>query len=436
MSTLTEEQFVTRVVPTLPQGACIKQEDARRWYQSVMELDPQRLTWHIARLKGLGGSDVGAVAAWKMGVFNIFKTPRDIIDEKLLRRPIEPQNKDMRRGTYLEPIIQRLFWEDYGAVSRPDLIDAVLGHQCAEYPWMRGNPDDIVEIAGRLYVVDYKSPSDAHEAQKGLVPLQYAAQVHQYGFLLAEETGSKADSHLVACYDHANGEVAAVDVPYNADIMAAVLCGGDEIWAHVVNGTYPESQTHLKNDLTFDAQQRATIAQLEATFIRQKLLADAAYTSLKKTAEALENEFRAQQDVLLKGQKLPLEVLGATVRQTIDEEVAYQVIQNAGLDPQAFMVASNKLDTSKVMAALETAGLPPEEFFERKLDLDKVVELCEAQHLRIPVKESFSLALRASKKGLDQDVLARAKASASQIVNDGICLVDLGDETDASPAAK
>jgi hypothetical protein len=88
------------------------------------------------------------------------------------------------------------------------------------------------------------------------------------------------------------------------------------------------------------------------------------------------------------------------------------------------------------MAALETAGLPPEEFFERKLDLDKVVELCEAQHLRIPVKESFSLALRASKKGLDQDVLARAKASASQIVNDGICLVDLGDETDASPAAK
>lgn len=432
---LTEDQFVTQVVPALPQGAHVKQGDARRWYQSVVELDPQRLVWHIERLKGLGGSDVGEIAAWKMGAFNVFKTPRDIIDEKLLRRPIEPQNKNMRRGTYLEPFIQRLFLEDYGAVSRPDLIEAVQGHQCTDHPWMRGNPDDIVEIAGGLYVVDYKSPSDAGEARRGHVPLQYAAQVHQYGFLLAEKTGSKPDSHLVACYDHPNGEVAVVEVPYNADIMAAVLCGGDEIWQHVVNGTHPELQAYQKNDLTFDPHQQATIAQLEETFIRQKLLADAAYASLKTTAEALEKEFRAQEDVLLKGQKLPLEVLGATVKQTLDEEAAYQVIQSVGLDPQAFMVDGDKLDAPKVLAALETAGLCPSEFFERKLDLDKVLELCETQHLRPPVKESFSLALRASKKGLDKEALAVARASAAQIINDGLCRVDLGDDPEDVPAA-
>jgi len=115
---MTFDIFLQRIKDELPQAQHIKKEDAKVWYDSVAQYDPERLNWHFERLKGLGGSDIGEIAAWKLGVFNIFKTPRDIIDEKLLRKSVEPQNNNMRRGTYLEPVIQQIFLEDYNASQR------------------------------------------------------------------------------------------------------------------------------------------------------------------------------------------------------------------------------------------------------------------------------------------------------------------------------
>jgi len=426
MPTISQEQFVNEVVPTLPQGKHIKEQDAREWHASVMRYDPERLGWHIARLKGLGGSDVGEIAAWKLGVFNVFKTPRDIIDEKLLRRPIEPPNNNMRRGTYLEPIIQRIFLEDYQAQSRTDLIEIINKQQDPKHPWLRGNVDDVVEIGGLVFVVDYKAPTEAHDE----APLQYAAQVHQYGHLLELGAGERPYSHLIAPFDYANGSVAAIEVPFDQQIMDAVLEGGDEIWNHVLSGTYPEFVQTKAEDLSYQDDELERIGQLEEEFIRYKLLADAATDKHKALAKELEQAINKQGEFFIKGQKLPLEVLSGSARQKLDEEKTQAILMQAGVKPDEFQVVGKKLDEDKVISALsETFGQENvESFYAREFDLDKVLEFCKDKGIAPPVVETLSVSLRASKKGLDKAAVNAAKQSAAKIVEQGSSQVDLGDD--------
>lgn len=424
---ISEQQFIEQVVPSLAQGKHIKEADARVWYQSVMKLDPERLGWHIARLNGLGGSDVGEIVAWKLGVFNVFKTPRDIIDEKLLRKPIQQQTKVMRRGTYLESVIQQFFLEDFNATSRTDLAKKIDAQTDPKHPWLRGNVDDVVEINGYIFVVDYKSPTKAKASDAAL---QYAGQVHQYGHLLGLATGEPAHSHIVASFDYAKGEVVPVEVPYDQEVMDAVLDGGDEIWNHVLNGTHPELNQFNAEDNEYSEEQAGQIAILEEEFIRYKLLADAATGKQKELAALLVQKLNNDGAYTLKGQKVPLEVLTGSAREKLDDEQAHSILATAGVDPAEFMVPDKNLDEAKVMEALAEHCGPEslESFYLKKFDKAKVFEFCDEKGLARPVNESYSVQLRASKKGLDKEVLADARYSAQELVISVSSRVYLGED--------
>ena len=91
--------FLREYVATLPQARHIKEEDAKIWYDTTKKLEPSRFLWHYDRLHGLGGSDMGEIVAAYRGEYNMFKTPYDIIEEKLMRRTIEGGTKHTRWGT-------------------------------------------------------------------------------------------------------------------------------------------------------------------------------------------------------------------------------------------------------------------------------------------------------------------------------------------------
>ena len=101
--------FLRKYVATLPQAHHIKEEDAKVWYETTKKLEPTRFMWHYDRLHGLGGSDMGEIVAAYRGEFHMFKTPYDIIEEKLMRRTIESETKHTRWGTKMEPVTREIF---------------------------------------------------------------------------------------------------------------------------------------------------------------------------------------------------------------------------------------------------------------------------------------------------------------------------------------
>lgn len=420
---ITEEVFLQEIVPELPQGKHIQEENARNWYQSVMKHDPERLEWHVARLKGLGGSDIGEVVCWKLGVPAQFSTVRDIVKQKLMMVPIEEGTPHMRRGHLMEPVIQEVFCEDFGAVSRKDLCAAIDNQVSAEHPWMRGNVDDVLEMMGRIYIGDYKCPvkigSDAS--------LAYAGQIHQYDFLLKEAVGFGADSLLVIQWDHAKGVAVPVEIDKDPIILQAVLEGGDEIWQHVLTGTLPELDPYKQDDLKYSDKEAAEIASLEERFIRYKLLADQATEKLKQVQVQLDEKLQ-REDMVLKGQKFPLEVLTTSVRQTLEEADFEQMLHDTGADAQEFMVTDKKLDTEKMIGRLVELGEDPADYFAQKVNIGKVVNYCQEKGIKPPISETVSPSLRANKKSLDKEALGVAKKSAGELIDSARDHVDLGDE--------
>ena len=432
---MTFDIFLQRIKDELPQAQHIKKEDAKVWYDSVAQYDPERLNWHFERLKGLGGSDIGEIAAWKLGVFNIFKTPRDIIDEKLLRKSVEPQNNNMRRGTYLEPVIQQIFLEDYNARTRPDLIEKIANQIDPAHPWLRGNVDDVAEIGGGIFIVDYKAPTEAKEK----TPIQYAAQVHQYGHLYELAENEKPYSHIVASFDYDQGNIVAVDVPYDEVIMTAVLVGGDEVWEHVLDGTYPDRGIAKQEGPEYTEEEKKRIEQLEEEFLRYKLMADEAKKKYESISRELGGIITHEGEYLLKGKKMPLDVLSGSVRQKLDNEKVEQILAQTGEDVATFQVVGNKLDENKVLNLLHSEyGEDMDIFYLKDFDTDKVLEFCEDKGIAPPVQETFSVQFKANKKSLNKQAVAIAKESAAEIVEQGSAQINLGDndiESTVSPAA-
>lgn len=414
-----KEEFLDKWIPALPQGAQIARENAAHWYDEAVRIDKGRFEWHYDRLKGLGGSDVGEIATWKLGERNIFKTPWDIIKEKLCIHTIQPQTNDMRRGTLLEPIVQQIFLEDFGATHRDDLCSAIDNIVAQNHPWMRGNVDDVVGMYDRTYITDYKCPGEIHS---GHTVMPYACQVHQYNYLLGQhlekpEGEPGADGMLIAQFDYPNGCMDVVEIEFDPQIMQAVLDGGDEIWAHVLSGTFPENTFFQKEDLDFSDEALMEIKTAEDLFIRHKIIADSAKQAMDKTKDSLTSLLTGDGNHLVKGQKLPVDVLSVSARESVHENRLSQMISESHLDGELFKKSGVKFDVNKMAEKLEESGCDLDEFLEKIWDLEKIKQYCDENNLAYPIKESVSPTLRANKKTIDKEVLEILKGRASEMVS-------------------
>lgn len=348
-------------IRALPQAHVIKPADARRWVEAVLAIDPQRLDWHIRRLGGIGGSEIGAlVNEFVHNERDPWDNARDIVRRKLCLLPPDPPNPDTLRGTLFEPVAQAMFHARFGAVSDQEGLRRMAALQPGERGspvWMRGNPDDLVLIGDTRVLPDYKIPTDADGEA---VMFRYAAQTHFYT-LRAYAAGVKVHAQVIAALELAGGtemaglgdstrcaqemvdmlcrvarEVATEDRPGfriiakeiepSEELFQAVVEVGDHVWNdYVLCGVLPPVFRRPAVDM--DAGLRAQFNATARLF--------AAANALKKEAEERAGTLNKELRELVEGVELdkrasPSDYTTVSVRKGFDLEAAAQRLRDLG----------------------------------------------------------------------------------------------------------
>lgn len=423
--------FLRDYVSKLPQAVHIKEEDAKVWYETAKRVEPSRFFWHYDRLHGLGGSDMGEIVAAYRGEYNMFKTPYDIIEEKLMRRTIGGGTKHTRFGTKMEPVTREMFQEDYGCSSREDLIHQVDSFTTPNIPWMRCNVDDIVGIGPLdddptkqdVWLLDYKN--------KAVIPpeptITERVQVHMYRKAMVESGYQGNVALLIVYMDYVNKEPVPRVVDYDKDLEMQIIEAGNETWQHVLNDTKPKFERKPGTALVLSEAAKEIVGPLEERLARMKVIADAAKTDVdelqKQLTTIIEEEVGAG---LIKSFDLPFATLSPMVRQTLIEP-ELETLLAAQKYPAADLQKDGKnLDEAKVTAFIKEHGGDPFEFKEKVFDLKKVIAFCSENQLKPPVKETFSVSLKASKpKNISKDTIASIKEQGSELVRSIVHEVDL-----------
>lgn len=186
------------MLDSLPQSAILKASDIERWQAWMKRNEPDRLQWHVARLRGFGGSDSGAVVRGlteRSG--SGFSSLDKVIEQKLLRRMPLKADENMRRGTVLEELARLATQYRYGAAIDAGASSAMRQATPRKgYEWLVGNEDDFLLIGGRRFVADYKVPSSYSDH----VDFDYECQLHHYN-LKARMAGIKTDGLLLVKLD-------------------------------------------------------------------------------------------------------------------------------------------------------------------------------------------------------------------------------------------
>jgi hypothetical protein len=399
--TPSRDEFFAKWIPRLPQAARIRPEDAARWYDDTLARDPDRFHWHFQRLFGFGGSDVGEIGAWELGVPALFNTVESIVSQKLLRRSIEPANKYTRRGSLLEDDFREMFLQDFNARSRTDLADSLRNARLRSHPWARANPDDVVEMRSggkkKIFLVDYKAPSEV----KDQAPTQYACQTHHYDWMLwaAEHDGAPrltgntplaTDGLLIVSYDYAAAEIVPINVPWDGAILGAVISGGDKTWEHLLGQRQLSFVLHRGEDPSgleaLGSEEEAHVGELERQIVGCKLLADYLYKRYRTLTGECEKLLYDSGRRTKSRLRPPFSCMSVTYQSAIDDERLRQLCRLAQVDIESLRVDTKSLDAEAMAARLQALGEKP--LYQRALDLKRIASLCAEHSYRSPINET------------------------------------------------
>lgn len=194
----------------------------------------------------IGASQIAAI----LGI-DRFTTAEQLYRRFLGLEPWEPENKDMKRGKFLEGGLCA-WWLDLSKAERREtdferrgvlLPSGQLEVRHSALGWARATPDMVVERDGQLLAVDVKCPRAEgkkvgdvwvktwHQAS-GTAPASYVAQsIFQQGVLRSAGVpvvaGELAAGPLW-------GELIRVAVPFDAEFFDDMLALASEFYAAVV----------------------------------------------------------------------------------------------------------------------------------------------------------------------------------------------------------
>lgn len=313
-----------RLLATLPQGQYIAPDVAQRWLKGIANWHGDRAQWHVERLKGIGGSEMGAVVR---GLNQLpgsgFHTLPEIIEMKLMQRLPTRQNEHMTRGTVLEDLAALAFMIRHRAARDVSALSAIeQGSTRPGYEWLRGSPDDVTMLAGKRMLVDYKVPNIVTDD----VDFDYQVQLHHYG-LLARMRNVKLDGYLlvkldiapelaaslvtkwptmsdtekhdlarmIAVTDVPGMRVVALGVEHSSQMDVDILSAGRYAWDEfVMKGIVP---TMDKPEATMSEAQALELATLQQQFMMAKAgvshlnqVASEAVTKMERLLEGLDLE--------------------------------------------------------------------------------------------------------------------------------------------------
>ena len=274
-----EADVVPSALRALPQARHLDAERMATWWQAARALAAtdafgSSLTpaQQLRRLAGFGASEIGILVGEQRGLYSPFSTAREVVARKLLLDPPTPANPHQRRGILLEPLIRETFLRQSGAVRQPAWTQRIATHRPARWPWMQATPDDVVELAGRRVLVDYKAPAEPLTE----VSLPYACQLHQTG-LIAADLGYAVDARVLVAWNHPRGTPEVLVCAHDPALEAEIVAVGTHYWnAYVLQGALPPWPTRAPlalelADLSLAA--KADIETLAERWLRLELLA-------------------------------------------------------------------------------------------------------------------------------------------------------------------
>ena len=274
-----EADVVPSALRALPQARHLDAERMATWWQAARALAAtdafgSSLTpaQQLRRLAGFGASEIGILVGEQRGLYSPFSTAREVVARKLLLDPPTPANPHQRRGILLEPLIRETFLRQSGAVRQPEWTQRIATHRPARWPWMQATPDDVVELAGRRVLVDYKAPAEPLTE----VSLPYACQLHQAG-LIAADLGYAVDARVLVAWNHPRGTPEVLVCAHDPALEAEIVAAGTHYWnAYVLPGVLPPWPTRAPLALELADLSLAAKADIEALaerWLRLELLA-------------------------------------------------------------------------------------------------------------------------------------------------------------------
>ncbi|MBF6615610.1 MAG: YqaJ viral recombinase family protein [Candidimonas sp.] len=403
---------IQNLLAALPQAPVINQEHAGRWLEGVMRYHRARAEWHAKRLYGIGGSEMGAVLRGLNGLKEAgFGSFRTVVEHKLMMRLPEYETVHMKRGTILEPLARLAFMYRYKAAQDSAAIQRVESATARPgYEWLVGNPDDLVGLSGKRFLVDYKVPSQCDEE----IAFDYQVQLHHYD-LMCQMAGVKTDGLILAKLDLspelANGlverfptmsvaqvhevaqSIAKIDMPgmrvvglvvdKSRSMQLDILEGGGAAWNDfVLAGNVPPKPCEQLVEL--DDQRMLEVGRLQ----QQYAMAKAGIKYLTEQCKSIEAGIESTLDgVDIADKALPLSLVkvlpkgidkdaviqeakarGATPQEISDEPVysmtaLLEEIKRLNGDPEAeHLFADGKLDAAKAESYLQGLGVDLREF--------------------------------------------------------------------------
>jgi putative phage-type endonuclease len=198
--------------------------------------DMGRLDYLRRRQEYIGGSDAAGV----LGV-SPFDTPESIYRKKTL--PVEElpelDNRHIRRGVYMEDVVQKMLTGEIDNGSDPIAPFAEEGEHMRhdEHEYIGGTPDAV--DASRVYEIKCPTMDKLGEITSDGVPRYWMAQVHHYMLL----TGKPA---TVCIFDYDGWDIYTVDVEPDPEFEVKMLRVYHEFWEHVQEGTVPDTPS-VKN---------------------------------------------------------------------------------------------------------------------------------------------------------------------------------------------
>ena len=293
-----------RDIDQLQQARHIDDFQLHDWLDKVEEYDPERLAWHIRRLRGIGGSEIGTLWMTEHGQFHPFHSCADVVASKLLRQlPLEPEG-NLQRGSMMEdPILRVKFREEmvkrYEAQGktvrfRDDLFPKFM-HYLDPDPklvWLVGTPDDILEVDGKLIIVDYKAPTSGTIAAlkryaDDEAPIYYEAQLHHYASI-AQKVGLPVGGLMLASLDYDKFTFDIREIAVRPKFQQELIEVGTKYWFdYVLTGQVPDLQTNKTFSKEFELPKTYQDA------VREYAVLSTLYNALKKKRDNLQDALEA-----------------------------------------------------------------------------------------------------------------------------------------------
>lgn len=263
-------------------------------YKSHMSLTQAQQTM---RRTGIGASEIGAIAG-----LSSYAKPIDVWRRKL-GLVDDFENLSQRLGHALEPVIARLYAEDYAASGErvvlaseawPEAVDGTLRHP--KHPWMLASPDRAVMVDDRIVrLVEIKTAGHRAAWQWGdtndAVPPVYRAQIE---WQMAVTGVHVCDLTVLL----EGSEMRVYRIEHDPELLAMLESIGRRFWGLVERQEAPEVDgsdgwgQHLAERFP---RQRGPLRDAyphEAEAVREIVEVDRQLKALKARRDVLENTLK------------------------------------------------------------------------------------------------------------------------------------------------